>query len=150
MIDDIFCTFMQWIKVVRCFTLSFTFSVFQDRTFAKLPDKNLDYLVAERIDKNINYRYIEICVSNPFFFPCTCCYKGNTNKKKKLNCTTFPCLSLHCHHLNEGAVIRGTSKGRRPNEHSGKRLWKRKCQDNVSTEKKWQENWYVFLNYLQV
>lgn len=39
-----------------------------------------------------------------FFFSCTCCYKGNTNKKN-LNCRTFSCLSLHCHHLNEDAVI---------------------------------------------
>lgn len=33
-------------------------------------------------------------------------------------------------------MVRGTSKGHRLTEHSGKRLWKRKCQNNVSTEKK--------------
>lgn len=71
----------------------------------------------------------------PFFcFSCTCYYKGNTNKKNP-NCKTFSCLSLHCHHLNEGAAVRNTSEGHRPNEHSGKRLWKRKCQDSISPEK---------------
>lgn len=32
--------------------------MFQDNTFANLPDKNLDYLVAEEIDKNVNSTYM--------------------------------------------------------------------------------------------
>lgn len=43
---------------MQSFTLSFILEVFQDSTFAKLPDKNLDYLVAEGIDKNVNYGYM--------------------------------------------------------------------------------------------
>lgn len=140
MIDYIFCYFMWWVKLVQSFTLSFILEVFQDSTFAKLPDKNLDYLVAEGIDKNVNHRYM--------------CLKVLAVTKatliKNLNWKTFSSLSLICQHLNEGAMVRGTSKGHRMTEQSGKRLWKRKCQNNVSTEKKWQENWYVFLNYLQV
>lgn len=87
---------MQWIKLVRCFTLSFIFSVFQDSTFAKLPDKNLDYLVAERIDKNKNYRYIEICVSNPFFSPSLAATKETLIKKKNWIVQLFlvcPCIA---------------------------------------------------------
>lgn len=64
-----------------------------------------------------------------------CSYKGNSNKKVS-ELKNFTCFSSICQHLNGGAVVRGTSKGHRLTEHSGKRLWKRKCQNNVSTEKK--------------
>lgn len=51
---------MWWIKLAQSFTLPFVLEVFQDSTFAKLPDKNLDYLVAEGIDKNVNYGYMSL------------------------------------------------------------------------------------------
>lgn len=58
MIDYIFCSSKWWIKLLQSFTLSFILEVFQDSIFANLPDKNLDYLVAEGIAKKVNYRYM--------------------------------------------------------------------------------------------
>lgn len=43
---------LSFYDVLLC--LSF-FSVFQDSTFAKLPDRNVDYLVAEGNYTNVNY-----------------------------------------------------------------------------------------------
>jgi len=53
--------------------------VFQDSTFAKLPGKNLDYLVAERTDKNNKYRYIDMCFK--IFFPAPTATKATLKKK---------------------------------------------------------------------
>lgn len=81
MIDDIFFFFY----VMKGALLNFIFHFFCFKTvlLKKSPDKNLDYLVAEEIDKNVNYRYM---FQIPFFFffnPALAVTKATLIKRKK-------------------------------------------------------------------
>lgn len=76
---------------------------------------------------------ILIYVSISVFFSALSATKAALKKKIRL---IKLCLSFHCHHLNENSVVKSASKGHRPKEHSGKRLWQRRCQDSISNEKK--------------